>query len=328
MSGTIKPLSADDLETVITIDAAIAGTSRRGFFEKRLTAALEQPEDYIYVGFHESGKLIGYALAKLVVGEFGQPDAKASFDAIGVDPKHKGRGTGLQLLEEVEKILVHKGVKELTSQVEWSESAMLGFFSKADFALAPRVILTRDTSEVFQNEEPDYDDVDLSEIDHSSSQGDGPAALSSDKVPVRSMKETDLAALVKIDRKATRHGDDRSAYYKRKQREVLHQSGIRVSLVAELEGFVVGFIMARVDFGEFGHASTEAVMDTLAVDPDYQGQGVGQALMAKLMANLAILQVDNVRTEIDWNDTGLMAYLSITGFVPAQSLVLTKKLLG
>lgn len=326
MAGTIKPLSANDLEAVITIDTAIAGNSRRGFFEKRLTAATEQPEDYIYVGLHESGKLIGYALAKMVVGEFGQPDAKASFDAIGVDPNHQGQGVGHQLLQEVEKILTHKGVAELTSQVAWSDPALLMFFSRADFALAPRVILWRDTSEIFQNDEPDYDGVDLSEIDHSAPDSDDPAALSSDKVPVRSMKELDLAALIKIDRKATGHGNDRSAYYKRKQHEVLHQSGVRGSVVAELEDFVVGFIMARVDFGEFGHANTEAVMDTLAVDPDYQGQGVGQALMAKLMANLAILQVDSVRTEIDWNDTGLMAYLSATGFVPAQTLVLTRKL--
>ncbi len=127
MSGEIKPLSAQDLEPVIAIDTSIVGTSRRGFFEKRLAAALKQPGEYIYVGLHDAGKLVGYALARLVAGEFGQPGARASFDAVGVDPNHQGRGAGKQLLQAVEKVLAHKGVGELTSQVPWSETAMLGF---------------------------------------------------------------------------------------------------------------------------------------------------------------------------------------------------------
>jgi ribosomal protein S18 acetylase RimI-like enzyme len=322
MSRTIKPLSADDLEAVIAIDTAIAGESRRGFFEKRLTAALNQPGDYVYVGLHDGGKLIGYALAKLVAGEFGQPGAKASFDAIGVDPQHQGSGAGHQLLKAVEDILSHKGVGELTSHVAWSEPTMLGFFGQAGFELAPRIILTRDTSAIAQKDEPDEEDS--AEIDHSAPESDDPAALSHDRVMVRSMAETDLDAIIKIDRKTT--GIDRSAYYRRKQHEVLHQSGVRVSLISELDGFAVGFIMARVDFGEFGRTNAEAVMDALAVDPGYQGHGVGQALMARLMANLAVLRVDNVRTEVDWNDVGLIAYLNATGFVPAQSLVVSRKL--
>ncbi len=48
--------------------------------------------------------------------------------------------------------------------------------------------------------------------------------------------------------------------------------------------------------------------------------------MTRLMANLAVLQVDNVRTEVDWNDMGLIAYLDSAGFVPAQTLVLSRKL--
>jgi len=320
MTATIKPLTADDLESVIAIDTAIAGHSRRGFFEKRLAAALKQPANYIYVGLHDNHKLAGYALAKLVAGEFGEPGAKASFDAIGVAPNYQGHGAGQKLLASVKDILIHKGVEELTSHVLWSDPAMVTFLNHAGFTLAPRLVLTRDTSPILLEEEAE--DVDeVLEIDHSAPEGDDPDALSHDRILVRSMAEADLDAIIRIDRKTT--GNDRSAYYQRKQHEVLHQSGVRVSLVAELEGFVVGFIMARVDFGEFGNTSPEAVMDALGVNPDYQGQGVGQALMAKLMANLAILQVDNVRTEISWNDTSLAAYLDATGFVPAQVLALS-----
>ncbi len=324
-TGEIKPLNADDLMPVIEIDQKISGSARKGFFEKRLAAALEHPGDYIYVGLHQGGNLCGYAMAKLVSGEFGKPGASASLDALGVDPGCQGKGGGHQLLKAVKDILVHKGVDELTSQVDWSQYTMLGFFSEAGFDLAPRIVLARDTSAVKVDEVENYDRVDdAGDADYSSPIGDDPAALSTDRIPVRSMKEADLGAIISIDRKTSQ--SDRAAYFKRKQNEVMNQSGIRVSIVAELDGFVVGFIMARVDYGEFGHTSTEAVMDTIGVNPDYQGQGIGQALMSRLMANLAILRVDTVRTEIEWNNTGLISYLDGLGFNPTQTVVLSRKL--
>ncbi len=162
------------------------------------------------------------------------------------------------------------------------------------------------------------------EVDYSSPDGDDFEALSRDRVPVRSMTDADLDALIAIDRRAT--GQDRSAYYARKQREALRESGVRVSLVAEQDGRPVGFIMARVDYGEFGHTGPEAVMDTIGVDPGYRGRGVGQALMSQLIANLAILRVDHIRTELDWNDVGLIGYLGEAGFAPAQRVVLRRDL--
>ena len=165
-----------------------------------------------------------------------------------------------------------------------------------------------------------------SEVDFSSPQGDDFEALSRDRVPVRSMTEADLDALIAIDRRAT--GCDRSTYYRRKQREAMRESGIRVSLVAEQDGHPVGFIMARVDFGEFGRTDPEAVMDTIGVDPGYRGRGVGRALMSQLVANLATLRVDHIRTELDWNDVGLIGYLDELGFAPAQRVVLSRDLTG
>ena len=68
--------------------------------------------------------------------------------------------------------------------------------------------------------------------------------------------------------------------------EALHESDVRVSLVAEQDGRPVGFIMARVDFGEFGRFEPTAVMDTIGVDPDYRDRGIGRALLSQLLINL------------------------------------------
>jgi ribosomal protein S18 acetylase RimI-like enzyme len=326
----VSPLRADDLDAVVKIDKSLSGTSRRGFFEKRLTAAMEEPRDFVFVGLRDGDQLIGYALARLVEGEFGRPGASAALDAIGVAADHTGENVGHQLIAGIEEILRHKEIGELTSQVDWKGQGLIGFLASAGFAVAPRIVLTRATDRPIP-EPLDHDDVsiddlvdDSAEFDFSSPDGDDFEALSRDRIPVRSMAEADLGYLVAIDRRAT--GQDRSTYYRRKLREAMHESGVRISLVAELDGQPVGFIMARVEFGEFGHADPEAVMDTIGIDPGYRRAGVARALMSQLIANLATLRVDHVRTELNWNDVGLINYLDNAGFVPAQCVVLSRKL--
>jgi ribosomal protein S18 acetylase RimI-like enzyme len=132
------------------------------------------------------------------------------------------------------------------------------------------------------------------------------------------MTENDLQALITIDSRIT--GFDRTAYFRRKLAEALRESDIRVSLVAELDGGPVGFVMARVDLGEFGRVEPAAVLDTIGVDPDYRQRGIGRALLSQLLMNLATLRIESVRTEIDWNDRELLAYLDHCGFRPSQRL--------
>ncbi|MFQ5623128.1 MAG: GNAT family N-acetyltransferase [Paracoccaceae bacterium] len=323
-SEQIKPLCADDLDAVIAIDAANSGVSRRGYFEKRLAAATDRPRDYVYSGLHNDGKLAGFAFAKLVEGEFGKPGASASLDAIGVDPACRGKGAGHRLLGAVCEVLKHKGVEELTSQVGWANRALLGFLGDEGFALDSRLVLIRSTDEMPVAYAGTATLQGPREIDHSSPHGDDFAALSRDRVPVRSMNGDDLKSIISID--ARNSGRDRTAYYERKQHEVMHASGVRVSLVAELEGYPVGFIMARMDFGEFGLAGREAVMDTIGVDPGYRGHGVGHALMSQLMANLSVLRVETVRTEVEWNAVDIIGFLDSAGFVPAQRVTVCRKL--
>jgi ribosomal protein S18 acetylase RimI-like enzyme len=165
---------------------------------------------------------------------------------------------------------------------------------------------------------------DPDEIDYGAPVGDAAEALARDRFPVRSMSEADLPALIEIDRRTT--GRDRTPYYQRKVAEALHESGVRVSLVAEGDGRPVGFIMARVDFGEFGQAEPEAVMDTIGVDPAFHGQGVGQAMMSQLLINLATLRVERVRTEVEWNDFRLLGFLDRCGFRPSQRISFSREL--
>jgi ribosomal protein S18 acetylase RimI-like enzyme len=161
---------------------------------------------------------------------------------------------------------------------------------------------------------------DAQEISYAHPAGSDFAALARDRVPVRALRADDLRALVGIDRRIV--GRDRSAYFERKVAEALQETDLRVSLVAELDGRPIGFIMARVDLGEFGRVEPTAIIDTIGVDPDFRNFGVGRALLSQLIVNLRTLRVERVRTEVDWRDRDLMAYLERFDFVPSQQVCL------
>jgi ribosomal protein S18 acetylase RimI-like enzyme len=159
---------------------------------------------------------------------------------------------------------------------------------------------------------------DAAEINYGEAPSPDFGPLARDKVPVRAMKESDLTGIITIDRRIT--GGDRSTYFQERLIEALYESDVRVSLVAEREGRPIGFIMARVDLGEFGRFEPTAVLDTIGVDPDCRSQGVGRALLSQLLVNLSTLRIERVRTEIDWRDRELMGFLEHCGFLPSQEL--------
>ena len=163
----------------------------------------------------------------------------------------------------------------------------------------------------------------MQEVNLSDPSGDDYEALSRDRIPVRSMTEADLQNVIATDRKIT--GRDRKAFYKRKMEEVLRESGVRVSLVAELEGSFAGFIMARVDYGEFGRTEATAVIETMGVNPGFAGHDVGRALMSQLLSNLSSLKVEQVTTTVEWDNFSLLAFLKRCGFYPSQRLSFSRR---
>jgi ribosomal protein S18 acetylase RimI-like enzyme len=162
------------------------------------------------------------------------------------------------------------------------------------------------------------------EIDYSQPASDTFGPLPRDLIPIRAIREADLSAITAIDREAT--GRDRSRYFAAKLGEALHESDVRVSLVAELDGRTVGFIMARVDLGDFGRTEPTAELDTIGVAPDCRALGVGRALLAQLMANLASLRVERVLTEVAWDNHELLAFFSRCGFQTSSCLAFDRRI--
>lgn len=144
---TARLLGADDLEQVIAIDCAHSGHARRHFFAKRMAAAKLHPQDFIQVGVMWGGSLCGFAIARVLCGEFGREDAVAVLDAVGVEPQSQECGVGEALMQELISILRDMGVRSLQSQVRWTNHNLVRFLEASGFALAPRLALERSVVE-------------------------------------------------------------------------------------------------------------------------------------------------------------------------------------
>lgn len=166
--------------------------------------------------------------------------------------------------------------------------------------------------------------MDAGTPDYSEHQGDDFESLPRDRIRVRSMQQDDLDSVVRIDAKLTHH--DRRDYFTAKLKEVMSETGVRVSLIAEVDDLAAGFVMARVDFGEFGHAEAAAVIDTIGINPDYGHGGIATALLSQLLINLQGLHVERVSTRVGWNNLELLGFLGAKGFAPDQQLSLVKKI--
>jgi len=326
---SVRSLTAADLEAVIALDAAIFRRSRRGYMQKRLEAALRDPSAHIQCAVDCDGAFAGFILARVREGEFGREAPAAAFEAIGVSPSVQRRGLGHMLMRGLEDIARRKGLASIQTDTSWRTHELLRFLDACGFQLASRQVLSRRSdlpiplssgatagpSEPVAVERP-------AEVDYGQPTEPDYAPLAHDRVPVRSIRRSDLDAVIRIDRKAMGH--DRKAYFRKKFDEALLESAIAVSLVAEQDGTQAGFVMARADFGEFGHTEPVAVLDTIGVDPDFGGRGVGTALISQLLANVSGLRIERVETEVAREEFALLRFLYRLGFEPSDRLVFAK----
>lgn len=141
-----------------------------------------------------------------------------------------------------------------------------------------------------------------------------------EQITVRELRADDLDRLVRIDSQAT--GQDRRGYYEKRLRTALEESGIRVSLAAEVDGTVVGYVIGRVYHGEYGHTESFATIDTIGVSPRFRHRGIGHALLSQLRRNLSALRIERVQTEVEWDQWELLRFLQHVGFRPAPRLAL------
>jgi len=144
-----------------------------------------------------------------------------------------------------------------------------------------------------------------------------------ENLKIRTLKEEDLGAIVRIDEKVM--GENRKNYWQRKL-ELMNNRSSQISLVAEVEENVVGFILGDVSGWEFGVPETIGWIDTIGVDPAYQKKGLARALAHELIKNLKVLGVKTIYTLVSWNDWDLLQFFHAMGFTRGDMINLELKI--
>jgi GNAT superfamily N-acetyltransferase len=326
----VRPLAREDLEGVVAIDAAIEGRPRRDYFERRLKSALLEPKLHAQFAAADGAGLAGFILARVLEGEFGRTEPGLRLEVLGVRDDVRGHGVGRQLFDALASWAQRHGIRDLRTQAAWNDHRMVRWLDAMGFTLAPNHIVDCAVHGGEYRAERD-DPVSLpdgegpaQEIDYGGRPGNDFERLARDTADVRAMTPADLGDIVRIDRDIT--GRDRGAYIRHKLNETMVDSAIRVSLSARLDGAVVGYLMARADFGDFGRTEPVAVIDTIGVDPGYAHRGIGHALLSQLFANLGALHIERVETNVSPRDLGLLGFLYDVGFAPSQRLPFVRRL--
>jgi predicted N-acetyltransferase YhbS len=319
------------MESVVALDAAAVGRSRRLYFERRLKAALEQTERHVQFSAEKDGRFVGFIKARKQLGEFGRTEPALLLESISVAPAEQRKGIGSALLARLETEARRLGVPAIRTTASWRDHQMMQFFDAAGFDFSRNMILDcrmRQNRVTAREGDKTLAPAHLTgfsatEVDYSGSVANDFEALARDRFDVRALKADDLDDIIRIDERVT--GRKREAYIRELVEEAMSDSAVRASLVARVDGIAAGFVMARADFGDYGRVEPVAVLDTLGVDPDYGHRGVGHALLSQLFANLRALGVEGLETMVARENFGLLGFFYLAAFQQSERLSFEKR---
>ena len=99
-----------------------------------------------------------------------------------------------------------------------------------------------------------------------------------------------------------------------------------MNLGAEIDGKLVGFVIAEVRRWEFGRSDMIGWILILGVDPEYQGMGAGRKLGSTLLEHFRKKSVKKIQTLVEWHDGELISYFKSLGFNLLPMLPLEKEI--
>ncbi len=98
-----------------------------------------------------------------------------------------------------------------------------------------------------------------------------------------------------------------------------------VSLVAEVNGRIVGYMISYVIYAGFG-IDKSAWIATFGIDPKFMGQGIGKRLAEEIFKRYQKMGIKNIYTSVRWDSVDLLSFFKTLGFDRSEFINLRKEL--
>lgn len=140
----IRLMKAEDFDAVVRIDEKVLQSPRPEYYKMKFEK-LFLSSDYIPTSLvaEENGKVIGFIMGEIFIGEFGISKEIGSLDTIGVDPDYQKKGIGELLITEFVAHLKSLGVEKLQTLVDWNDTRLVHFFTASKFIPSKTINLER-----------------------------------------------------------------------------------------------------------------------------------------------------------------------------------------
>jgi ribosomal protein S18 acetylase RimI-like enzyme len=142
------------------------------------------------------------------------------------------------------------------------------------------------------------------------------------EVRVRPLDELDIDSIVNIDEKIS--GEYRPEVWERRIGYYLRRDP-EASVVAEVDGKVVGFMLGEVRSGEFGLEEPTGWIEVLGVDPDARGRAIGRRMAEAVLEHFRGQGAHAVRTLVG-EGSEILSFFSALGFEPSNLRALGRSL--
>ena len=129
---------------------------------------------------------------------------------------------------------------------------------------------------------------------------------------VRPLIVDDIDTIVKIDEKILRR--KRSKLFHNQLKDQIEKHGEESFGAVTSEGALIGYLIAETVVYIYGTDDLSAWIILLGVDPKYQDQGIGTALVKQALDYFNQKGIKTIRTICAWNWGDLVEFFSSVGF--------------
>ena len=131
----VRLMEPEDFNDVLAIDEKVNKVLREEYYKLKFEKLVKSKEyaPTSLVAENEEGKVVGFIMGELFIGEYGISEDRAKLDTIGVDPDYQNKGVGKLLLKEFIEHLKSLGVEKISTLVDWNDIELIKFFSANNF---------------------------------------------------------------------------------------------------------------------------------------------------------------------------------------------------